>query len=100
MRSLEAENQRPRLGRFFLLIDELDRVVGGDVVHPALGGRVLAIHNEGAIRILTMSLVGGMVIEARALALTAHVPLAHVGRGVAGSAHESGVGDIFDGEWP
>lgn len=100
MREFETENQRPWIGGCLLFLDEPDRVVGADVVNPAGGGNVPAIDDVGAIRILAVADLGRVEVEFRAFALGAHVPLADVGRGAAGRAHQGGMGDIVDGKGP
>src|ERR1035441_6716030 len=82
-----------------MLLDELDGVVGGHVVHPADGRCGLAVDLEWAIDVSPLPDEAGGVVEARALAaLIAHVPFADVGSGVPSGAHEAGVGDAVGGE--
>src|SRR5664280_3513490 len=82
-----------------MLLDELDGVVSGHVVHPADGRCGLAVNLEGAVLVSALPDEAGGVVEARALAaLIAHVPLADIGGGVPGGAHEAGVSDAVGGE--
>jgi hypothetical protein len=84
---LEAEHQcKWRLGA---AVDEVDRVVGTDVVHPAYRARHDAVDQEGRVRVATLPDIARMLGEARSVALAAHVPLSEIAGAVAGGPEKA-----------
>jgi hypothetical protein len=77
-----------------ILFDPLDRIVGVDVVNPALRGRGDPVDFNRAIVVTALANEADGIIKARALAaLNAHVPLADVSGAITGGPQQRGVRD-------
>ena len=96
VRAFETDVKRE--GVAVIAVDEGERVIGGDVVHPAGGRSGRAVDVKGSVVVAALAEEARPEIEAGPVALLAHVPFADHAGYVARVAQTGGVGDGVGGE--